>query len=693
MKNKFILVFLITILIFSQLSIGYSLIDLNKADEFGEIWGQISGYDDYLNNRDNDWYDAYDDVFDTDDDLFEFFDIEDENDDELDDFERDFKDGFESDYEKAYEDIEDWSNSEILSEADNLGRDFGRFDANNDYFNSESSDWEEAYEERFDQASDLFNYFEIDDEDNENLNDFESEFISEYEDSYEDEYENVEESDDEDNDGDNSDAKEATEDKAKEDAKTFAEIDAKQSAYIDYHSNEDNDWTDLYPSDSKIKSKYNLEDDSNDYEDVFLEEYEKHYQIVYERQYRNANVESVKSKEINAYDHGYQLGLSQGESAGYLDLINDVFSNWKSSYDSFIRNKDLERKYYLYRQNDEYIKSFKAGFKTAYEIGYETTYADTNVQIENNNLNFKRLTSNEMVIEYSSYGSDFLSGGMASNTTVPLYLEFDKGTVFSVDKHLGINEEQYQIGGTYGKSYASRVYNIKFQDYTESVEFKKPVKLAFNFNSNANVGIYKFEQGQWFYLPTKFEEGTVYTNIPKGEYSGGKYTLLIDNTRYLSHENKLHWSFPEIKLFHKREMIYGPSFVPSEGYRRKEFCQLILKNTIGHKDFKYEPVINFKDSDKFGRFKNAISYMVNNGYMNGVGDQKFAPDEYITYKEVEIVMGRILNEDFKWEEISASLEKKRFTKSSANADKSNNINKAETLFMIQEVLGSNALFK
>lgn len=695
MKIKYKIRLITLTIVILVINPSFATIDLNKADDLGEIWGTYHGYDNYLDNDNDDWDDVYDDEFDKDDDLFDYFEVDDEDEDDLDDFESDFKSGFESDYDKAYDNIKKWSNDrddeDLVNEADRIGKDFGQYDGTKDYFDNKSKDWEEAYEDRFDKDDDLFDYFDLDKDADED--EFESEFKSHYEEAYEDSYDDIEDDDDDDDDDkDNEEADDATIDKAKEDAEVAAEIDAKQAAYLDFQNREDNDWTDLYPSDNRIISKYNLDEDSNDYEENFLDEYEKQYQMIYEEEYRSANMERIKSKEVNAYEHGYQLGMAQGESAGYLDISQEKFSNWKNAYNLFLLNENLEMKYYLYRQNDEYKDSFENGFKTAFELGYEKTYNTTNIEIENNNLNYKKLSSDEIILEYDSYSLDFVSGGKTSNNKVPLYLEFEEGTVYSIGTYLGLNEEQFKVGGTYGKTLASKAYNVSIYNDSDKVRFEKPVKLAFNFSGSSKVGIYKHERGQWMYLPTEYGDGEVFTKIPEGDYSGGRYALLVDNNYRPSNDIKLHWSYPEIKLFDKRNIIYARSFVPKEGYRRKEFCDLILRNTLGSKEFKYNSVINFKDSDKFGKYSNAIAYMVNNGYISGVGEGKFAPDEYITYKEVEEVMGNILNRDFDWSEINEAMKRKRFKKSAVNQDKSNNINKAETLFMIHELLGSKVLF-
>jgi ribosomal protein L18E len=55
-------------------------------------------------------------------------------------------------------------------------------------------------------------------------------------------------------------------------------------------------------------------------------------------------------------------------------------------------------------------------------------------------------------------------------------------------------------------------------------------------------------------------------------------------------------------------------------------------------------------------------------------------------------MNRILKNDFSWDEIANTMLRDRFNKSNINVNKSNYINKAEVVYMLNNVLGSKVLF-
>ncbi|MDM8535114.1 S-layer homology domain-containing protein, partial [Clostridiaceae bacterium HSG29] len=238
------------------------------------------------------------------------------------------------------------------------------------------------------------------------------------------------------------------------------------------------------------------------------------------------------------------------------------------------------------------------------------------------------------------------------------------------------------------------VYDIKVINSDLNVKLQKPMKLCFNFYGSTKAGIYKFVNKQWMYLQTEFDDGVIYTEIPAVDFNGGKFAILIDNDYRPLKNSMLHWAYDDFQVYLKRGYIKNDSeFNPDAYMTRKEFSRMIRRNTDGMIDYSYSSPIDFIDKDLFLEYANDVNFMVSKGYMNGVSSNAFNPNGYITYNQVEIVMNRIMDEEFSWDDISDLMLIERFNKSNVNEYKSNYINNAEVIYMLNHVLGSKVLFE
>jgi hypothetical protein len=170
------------------------------------------------------------------------------------------------------------------------------------------------------------------------------------------------------------------------------------------------------------------------------------------------------------------------------------------------------------------------------------------------------------------------------------------------------------------------------------------------------------------------------------------YSVIVDNA-YVPNKNiSLHWANEDLRTFVKRGYIQS-NYNPDLTLTRKEFALMIYRNTYGKRDAYYPEKVVFEDRDEFGAFANAIHFMVEKDYMHGVGNNIFDANGLITYREVVMVMTRILNEGFSWDEIEQSMLTERFHQSSANQNLTNPITRAELIYMLNKVLGDQILFE
>lgn len=583
------------------------------------------------------------------------------------------------DLEQAYSDGARW------------GAETGKVYGYKDFVNEKDSDWYDAYLSVFPTNNDLIEFFNLETKDDDD-DDYNREFIRGYRNSFLDGYNAgyaniVEETDDDEETSPSAIAGELH-------GKYFAELDAAQVAIQDYHEGKYNDWTLSYPTEVATKIKYDLYKDSDLYINAFMESYKENFELAYKENYRDTNIELSTAPEENGNLQGNTMGSLKGEADGMLDVIRNNRSNWQSAYNEMISGNDLFTRYNLYRENKEYIDSFEGAFKTAYEIAYQRMYQETNIEIETRNVNYRKVDSNEKIVGYSQYVLNIDGGSKSLESTIPFFIEIDVGTIYSSETYFGISENQLPVSNLNGKLKASGVYDIKVINSDLSVKLQKPIKLSFNFYGSSKAGIYKFVNKQWMYLQTEFDDGVIYTEIPAVDFNGGKFAILIDNEYRPLQDSMLHWAYDDLKVYLKRGYISNETdFNPDSYMTRKEFSRMIRRNTDGMIDYSYSSPIDFVDKDLFLEYQNDINFMVTKGYMNGVSSDLFNPNGYITYNQVEIVMNRIMNEEFSWNDISELMLTERFNKSKVNDFKSNYIDKAEVIFMLNKVLGSEVLFE
>ncbi|HKL43408.1 MAG TPA: hypothetical protein VJ962_12580 [Clostridia bacterium] len=590
---------------------------------------------------------------------------------------------------------------EELDEAYNLGAewgdDSGRVYGYKDYINDNEEDWYAAYLAVYpsrDYVLDFFNLPEDEDEDgdvDDDQRELNNEFIDGLRDSfyhaYLSGYNNEVES--------AVDAETETETAAQEHGEFFGEMDGQIKGKEAFRTGQNNDFTKHYPAESYIRSRYRLgkESDSfNGYNDIFLENYKLYFQIGFENAYREANVNTINSEKGTAYENGYDLGYAAGEAAASRDFSMEINSDWSDAYNKFNNEMNVFTRYNLFRVNSEYSEGFIAAFKEGYEIGYNDNYIALNTEIESRNTNFKKLSSTETEITYSNYNVEFIDGNMSSYTTNPISILVPDGAVYAPNAYIGISESPVYHLNTEDRYLGSDVYEVSVMNKSNQLILEKPIELKFDFYGDTRAAIYKYVNRQWLYLPTRFGENELITDISSGSFQGGLYSVIVDNA-YVPNKNiSLHWANEDLRTFVKRGYIQS-NYNPDLTLTRKEFALMIYRNTYGNRDQYYPEKVVFEDKEDFGAFANAINFMVEKNYMQGVGNNIFDANGLITFKEVEIVMNRILEQPFTWDNLSEDMLTERFHQSKANSLLSNPINRGELIYMLNKVLGDQILFE
>jgi len=298
----------------------------------------------------------------------------------------------------------------------------------------------------------------------------------------------------------------------------------------------------------------------------------------------------------------------------------------------------------------------------------------------------------ETEITFTDYNVEFINGNMSSYTTNPISILVPDGAVYTPNSYIGISESPVYHLNTESTYIASDVYEVSVMNKKNDLILEKPIELKFDFYGDTRAAIYKYVNKQWLYLPTRFDEYELITDIPKGSFKGGLYAVIVDNAYQPNRALSLHWANEDLRTFVKRGYIQS-NYNPNLSLTRKEFALMIYRNTYGKRDEYYPEKVVFKDRDTFGPFANAIHFMVEKDYMHGIGNNRFDANGLITYREVVMVMTRILEKGFSWNEISRSMLTERFHQSRANQFLTNPITRAELIYMLNNVLGSQILFE
>lgn len=431
----------------------------------------------------------------------------------------------------------------------------------------------------------------------------------------------------------------------------------------DYFEGRTNDYKRNLPSDSSIITDYQLNRTLDDYKIGFINGFKLGYEEGYNDAYYNSYKEAVES--------GTRAGGQKGQLMATKDYIENTDMDWTrhKSLSSAINNE-----YNLIYLSNVYRDSFLNAFWTGFAKEYEETY--------------KGLI-NEQVNEKIAFGIIPISGGVLSVADNSIVVKIQSGTfyndiVLSIEK---VFNTRYRVDESrYIK--ASDIYNIQLSNSSNNLDNSKPITISMEFHGKYNGGIYKWVNGKWNYKDSKVKDGMIMAEIKPNTLKQGDnlYCILIDNDYDVLPDARGNWAYKEIDTLIRRGIINGYpdyTFKPDRNISRGEFLTLLSRmyswklssNTVNIKEFKDYP--SFKSMDK------VISYAISKGYIKGYDDNTFRPNQNISYREVEIIMGRVLNDSsFRWYNTSARMLYEKQTRSRSYNSMDNRITRAEVAYML-----------
>ncbi len=142
--------------------------------------------------------------------------------------------------------------------------------------------------------------------------------------------------------------------------------DGMEAAWEDLDEDRRKSYSKAIPSNSEIKEYYELDEESNDYEDGFLEGYRDGFREGYNFGYENP--ESGAASQVN-YDR--ELGYSMGEIRGRLDFWEGLENSWDRHIP---RTTEIIQLFGLKMESEAYKDDFITEFRVQYKKGYEYGY-------------------------------------------------------------------------------------------------------------------------------------------------------------------------------------------------------------------------------------------------------------------------------------------------------------------------------
>ena len=558
---------------------------------------------------------------------------------------------------------------------------------------------------------------------------------------------------------DDKDKKEKKTNYAQSLGKTLGEI----YGYRDFYDEKKSNWNKAIPSYKELKKMYNLDMETSEYRDTFLNVFRENFELGYKEGYEKANLEPVKT----SYEQGIKDGEKFGKNLGAIYGAKDYSEGRSIDYNRDLpSDTQIKREYSLNYDVDKYMEGFLIGFKRAYEESYNETYRKVNqefIEVPDSKGKEDGIVIGKMKGEYAAiiditigktnswtryktrdsviideYGLNFQSanyrtafiigywdGFMKSYNETYKKLQLDSNKVktytekITIDgkENIGIPEDDKFLvdiePGTYYNdvivtidsipiSYvnpnsdrhtqASGVYGLRIMNLAGTFDKDKKVTIKFkSYGNNVKYGIYKYHHNKWVYIPSSQEGDYLVADINLNNINdlGNIYAVRVDNQLPIFYDSRGHWAKDEINTYVKREIIYGypdGTFRPNKEITRREFVTMLSRLYDWYPPYDSSNVKKFKDYKEFGYAEKAISYATYYGIVNGYSDNTFRPHDPITYKEVETIMARILNnKKFNWNYYANKMMYENGVRSKSKSSKNNKITRAEFVFMLHRL--------
>ena len=673
-KHRLLGCILVFIILFSSINIfADNTQDIDEAFQEGYKIGESNGKNQALKNNIDNKFPSYNEIKPT------RYDVKIENKDYLKDKEEavvdSFINGYLEGYEKGYkENIKpnDRETTTIYGSED-FGTVMGRIDGYIAYQSGSRNNWERYIPSN----RELINMFELNKESREHRDSFIDNFRGAYKASFEAAFQVAKLGE-----------KDYSYEEGLKDGDEYARNLANLNGRKDYLLGLRNDYKRNMPSNKEIINMFNLNNESSQYRDAFLAgfefgrsvtggETEGGYILYYNDAYRKANKETTETPDLKGEEGGRTIGKMRGEYAAIMDITMSKVNSWNKHK---VNDEIIINEYGLQFQSENYRLAFIIGYWDEFMKSYNETYKK--LQQDSNKVK----THTEKI---SIDGKDNI--GIPSDDK--FLVDIEAGTYYD-DIIVTIDSipTTYVNPNSTRHTQASQVYGLKLMNLAGTLDKNKKITIKFkSYGNDVKYGIYKYHYNKWIYIPSKQEGDYLIAdiNLNNINLTGNIYAVRVDNELPIFHESRGHWARDEINTYVKREIIYGypdKSFKPDKEISRGEFVTMLSRLYDWYPPYDSTNVTKFKDYKDFGYAEKAISYATYYKIVNGYIDNTFKPNNPITYKEVEIIMSRVLNnQNFKWDYFADKMIYEKKIRSRSKDSMNNKITRAEFTFLLYQL--------
>lgn len=449
-------------------------------------------------------------------------------------------------------------------------------------------------------------------------------------------------------------------------------------AHQDHSEGKNSNWRRAIPSDRQIRTMYNLSRETSQYRTEFIRSFKLAFESGYKEGYERANLGPVRTAYDEGLNHGADIGQMKGEYAAILDVSLGRSNIWSRHQ---VGDHMIIEDYGLDYQVEEYRTAFITGYWQAFIEAYEETHRGLHME-DNRTKTHREIISIDGKANIAIAGDDKFLVDIEAGA-------YYRDVVVTIDSipmsYIFASTPRYtQVSEIYGLQIINPLFNIHDDSKTINVKLK-------SYGKDDKYGIYKYDRNKWVYIPSRQEGNYLVAELKPSEINpdGNIFTVRIDSQFVNFYDARGHWAKEEIDIYVKREIINGypdGTFKPSNEISRREFITMLSRFYDWYPPYDSANVKKFKDYKDFGYGEKPISYAISHGFINGYGDNTFRPNDPISFKEVEQVMGRILgNKNFNWNNYAKELMYERGFRSKSFNGKNNKISRGEFLYMLHRL--------
>ncbi|MBU5669440.1 S-layer homology domain-containing protein [Peptoniphilus sp. MSJ-1] len=351
--------------------------------------------------------------------------------------------------------------------------------------------------------------------------------------------------------------------------------------------------------------------------------------------------------------------------------LENAISNLKENVnkiDLFNLIKESERIYERDFEDDVYLREFRAELRKAKAvyndknaIQNEVDKAVRDLSVAKSNLNAKK--KGNRFYEVPVYAEKITGGESMANKVLTSYAKVEEkdgrftytvqfGKLTIGDKTAGVDTLYIYDGGT--KYTASRGYNGTFSWTTNSKVYTQRVSFEVSAMSSAQDAILRFN---WSGATVTKEDSRFNTPAPnkkvempkksedKKKEEEKKNNIINSNKADVNNFNDIngHWAKNAIDYVVSKGYFKGLSnteFGPNKAITRGQFVT-VLGRMLNVNTSEYSSQ-SFSDVNSNTYYSPYIAWASKMGIVNGVGNNKFAPDKELTREEMAVMMSKFL---------------------------------------------------